>query len=257
MRWPAKRCAAVQALFGDGMMTPGGDAALAKLLEPIELTAGMKVLDLGSGLGGVARAFACATRGAVTGYESEAELAAEANRLTARLNLSGKVAVKCAPLAEVPVQPASVHVVVAKEVLFAVPQKQVLFSRMRQALRAGGQFSLTDFVRGSDANTAALQVWAAHEPSPPFLIMADDLRGALQTAGFEVCVMEDISADFKRWTLDAFALCAKAIDDRRIDRDLIPWVVNEGEHWSRRLDRLAANDLKVVRCYARVLPQKR
>jgi cyclopropane fatty-acyl-phospholipid synthase-like methyltransferase len=250
--WPERRRQLVERLFGAGMVTPGGVGAVHRLTEPLHLTPAMTVIELGAGLGGIARLLAREAGLWVTGFEPDAELAAAAVDASAREGLAKRAVIKCVPFAGLDLRPASIDAVVAKEALFTVADKPALFARLRRFLRGGAQISLSDYLRLGAPDATALRVWAAHEPVEPHLRSPQELRDMLERIGLEVRVMEDISADYRAAALAAFASMAQAMKGDPDAEVWRPWLVSEAEHWGRRLAALESGEMAVFRCYARM-----
>src|SRR3954454_20041983 len=79
---------ALQFMWGEGFLSPGGPEEVAALQESLDI-AGKKVLDIGSGLGGVdALLVAVYEAGEVVGIDVESELVEAAGALIGRKGLS-------------------------------------------------------------------------------------------------------------------------------------------------------------------------
>jgi len=85
----------------------GGIEATQELAKHMELRAGLRVLDVGSGIGGPARYFAAQHGCRVTGIDLTEEFVRVARSLTARTKLDGLVEFRQGSALEMPFEPES------------------------------------------------------------------------------------------------------------------------------------------------------
>ena len=249
--WPPMRQAVAQAVFGDGLITPGGEEAVHRLLKPLGLNERMTVIELGAGLGGITRLMAREFKLWATGFEADPVLAAAAMELSTKAGLAKKAVIKCQALDRVDVRAGTVDCAVAKESLWLVADKPGLFAHLRRLLKPTGQISFSDFMHAGDPQAPDLAGWAAGEPFAPHLISAADYRKLLEDRKLEVRVMEDVTAEYSQSVLAAFAAHADHVKAHGAEPAWRAWVVSEGELWGRRLAALQSGALRVYRCYAR------
>jgi cyclopropane fatty-acyl-phospholipid synthase-like methyltransferase len=212
----------------------------------------MTVIELGAGLGGLARVVASETGAYVTAFEADATLAKAGMELSTKHGLSKKAAIKHAPSTSVEVRPKSVDAVLAKEAFFTIEDKPALFGAIRKALKPGGQLMLSDFMLAGDASGPAITAWAEKEPLTPFLWSIPAMRASLEELGLVVSIVEDVTAEYRAAAIGAFANLAERINSGEIGERMCPWAICEGELWSRRLALLASGEVKMVRLYARL-----
>ena len=79
-KWPEPRIAAVQSLWGEGFIAPGGATEAIRLAKPLALDQRATLLLVGGGLGGPAHAIATTFNTWVTSCEAEPVLAAMASK---------------------------------------------------------------------------------------------------------------------------------------------------------------------------------
>ena len=249
--WPPMRQAVVQAVFGEGLITPGGEEAVHRLLKPLGLNERMTVIELGAGLGGVTRLMAREFKLWATGFEPDPVLAAAAMELSTRAGLAKKAVVKCQPLDRVDARAGTIDCMVAKESLWLVADKPALFAHLRRLLKPTGQISFSDFMHAGDPKAPDLLGWAAGEPVAPHLLSSADYRKLLEDLKLEVRIMEDMTAEYSQAVLAAFAAHADHVKAHGAEPAWRAWVVTEGELWGRRLAALQSGALRVYRCYAR------
>ena len=166
-----------EADLGLGCGIPTEHAALAE---------GETVLDLGSGAGidaFVARR-AVGDSGRVIGVDMTPEMVARARANAAALGY-GNVVFRLGEIEAMPVEAATVDVIVSNCVLNLVPHKAEAFAEMHRVLRPGGRFCVSDVVtRGTlpdDVRASA----ALHAACVSGALPEADYLAALVTAGFE------------------------------------------------------------------------
>ena len=255
--WPEPRREIVQLLFGPGMISPDDPASIMRMIQPLGLNEKHTVVEIGAGLGGLARLVAKETKAYVFGFEADQDLVREGNDLSAKAGLTKKAQLKCMPPGEFEARPKSVDAIVAKESLLSVPNKSEVFAAMRKALKAGGQLTITDFMLATDSVSPAVEQWLDSEPVRPDLKTAADTRAELESLGLEVRVLEDISDEFSASTRAAFATMAHqlrldAAEHGEVNEDRQNWVLSEGGLWLRRLAALASGEVRLYRIYARL-----
>jgi SAM-dependent methyltransferase len=176
----------LEALWGDGYLSPGGDDETALVLEGLDLT-GLRVLDIGSGTGGCAffihQRFAPA---AVIGVDVEAGLVDKANADAAARGVAGTVhfvAVEPGPL---PFDDGTFDVVFSKDSIVHIADKHSLAAEIHRVLAPGGVFACSDWMKGDDTpKSAELLAYEELEGLGFGLASPDVYFAALRAAGFQ------------------------------------------------------------------------
>ncbi len=250
--WSPQRLAVVQALFGEGMIAPADPEALTKMTHPLGLSKEMTVVEIGVGLGGIARALAAEADIYVTGFEADAELARVGNELSTKHGMGRKVRITHLPSGGLDVRPETVDAVIAKEALLPVEDKPAVFAAIRRALRPGGQLMMSEYLLVADEPSPAVAKWTEATPVKLHLMPIKAARAELEQLGFQVRIVEDITAEYEMGARKAFADMAQHMRAGGPAEHMAPWVLAEGEIWSHHLAALASGEVKVYRIYARI-----
>jgi sarcosine/dimethylglycine N-methyltransferase len=126
-----------------------GLAATAELAQLAGITAGMSVLDVGSGVGGPAR-FLAATYGCrVTGVDLSEPFVDAARYLTERTGQSGQVSFQTASALELPFEDGRFDVALLQHVAMNIADRARLYREIRRVLKSGGRLATFDVVSNS------------------------------------------------------------------------------------------------------------
>ncbi len=175
----------LEALWGEGFLSPGGPEEVARILDGLDLS-GKTVVDIGSGAGGITIALARDYRaGSVIGLDVEAPVCAHARRRVEQAGVADRVEIRQVEPGPMPLPDGSVDIVFSKDSIVHIPDKHALARDAFRVLRPGGWFAASDWLISHDG-----------EPSPEMAayIAAEDLdfgmaspqryRAALEEAGF-------------------------------------------------------------------------
>jgi phosphoethanolamine N-methyltransferase len=140
----------LESLWGDGYLSPGGPAEVARLLEGVDL-AGSTVLDIGSGTGGITLSLARDYgAGRVTGIDVEDGVCAAARARVAAAGLADRVRIEKVSPGPFPFPDRSFDVVFSKDSIVHIPDKAALAREVFRVLRPGGRFVASDWLIGHD-----------------------------------------------------------------------------------------------------------
>lgn len=169
----------------------GGRAATAALAEALGLQLAMRVLDIGSGLGGAARYFARQAGCRVSGIDLTPDYVEAAIALTRRVGLAGLVDFRVAGATHLPFAPDSFDAATLVHVGMNVADKHQLCREVARVLVPGGRFALYDVMRVGPGDIAYPAAWAA-SAGTSFLAAPALYREALAAAGFTVTTERDL-----------------------------------------------------------------
>src|SRR3984893_898023 len=174
-----------------------GLAATAELAKLAGITAGMSVLDVGSGGGGPAR-FLAATYGcAVAGVDLSEPFVDAARYLTGRTGQSGQVSFQTASALELPFDDGRFDVALLQHVAMNISDRPRLYREIRRVLKSGGKFATFDVVLNSGEPHYPVP-WA-RTPATSFLLTAVATREAIEPAGFRTLTWQDDTEAARAW----------------------------------------------------------
>ena len=187
----------------------GGRAASVHLIDQLGFESGMRILDVGSGLGGTAR-YVAENRGChVTGIDLTAEYCNVARMLAEKVALADRVSYREGSALEMPFAEEAFDGVYTIHVAMNIADKPKLYREVHRVIRSGAMFGIYDILAGPAASNLAFPVpWAA-TPETSFLTSIDRLGVMLEEAGFDV----ESRTDRTSFALDFFTeLQRRAVD---------------------------------------------
>lgn len=128
----------------------GGIEATSALLDQLDFTPDMTVLDIGAGLGGTARHIVHRYGARVTGIDLTPDFVEAGRELSRRLHLEERIELAVASALDLPQQDSSIHLAVMIHVGMNIADKTRLFVEVARVLRDGGHFALFDVMAGEN-----------------------------------------------------------------------------------------------------------
>ncbi|MCB4455132.1 class I SAM-dependent methyltransferase [Leisingera sp. McT4-56] len=175
-----------------------GRAATLELAAQMRLTPQSNVLDIGSGLGGVARTIADTAGCHVTGIDLTAELCAAAAEISRWLGLADKTEFQQGDATSLPFSDDAFDAAITVHVAMNIPAKHRMYSEARRVLRPGALFAVYDILQGEGGEMIFPAPWAA-EPSISHLATPQEMETLLREAGFKLLDSIDSTAESLRW----------------------------------------------------------
>ncbi len=171
------------ALSGVDEFHLGGRAATTAILDSLELTVDSRVLDVGAGIGGAARAIASMAGCSVTGVDLTPEFVATASQLSDKVGLGQLTSFEVANALDVPFNDTEFSVVTMFHVGMNIADKQALITELARVLRPGGMLVVYDIMRVGPGDITFPVPWSS-DRSTSFVNSPDDYLDALRHAGF-------------------------------------------------------------------------
>lgn len=175
-----------------------GRAATLDLARAAKVGREMKVLDVGSGLGGPARALASEFGCHVTGIDLTEEYCLAARMLSDLLGLGSLLEFRQGDALNLPFPAASFDAVWTEHVAMNIADKARLYSEMFRVLKPGGTLAIYDILQGPAGPVHFPVPWARTEETS-FLVTPEALRARLTEAGFEITDWVDPTEAGKAW----------------------------------------------------------
>ena len=163
----------------------GGRQATVAFAEQFGPHPGMRLLDIGCGLGGAARYFAHEHGCQGTGIDLSGEYVAVANALAARVGLGERVSCQQGSALDLPFAPGSFDGAYMFHVGMNIENKARLFAEGRRVMAPSGLFGIYDVMRLAAGELAYPVPWASG-PESSFVADTESYRRLLVAAGFEV-----------------------------------------------------------------------
>jgi ubiquinone/menaquinone biosynthesis C-methylase UbiE len=162
-----------------------GRAATLELMAQMNLTRDSNVLDIGSGLGGVARTIADAAGCRVTGIDLTKEFCDAATAMSRWVKLDDMTEFHQGDATNLPFPDNQFDRAVTVHVAMNIPQKNRMYDEARRVLEPGGIFAVYDILQGEGGDMLYPAPWAG-EPSISHLATPDEMETLLSEAGFKI-----------------------------------------------------------------------
>lgn len=172
----------LEAVWGEGYLSPGGPEEVRAIVAGVEF-AGKAVLDLGCGTGGITRFLAASFRPAsIIGVDVEPGVV---NRAVARAGGMAGLAFRAVAPGPLPFPDDTFDVVVSKDAMVHIADKEALFGDLHRVLRPGGVLAASDWMSGHDGPVSPAMAYYLEQEGLGFgMASAARYRAALERAGF-------------------------------------------------------------------------
>lgn len=176
----------------------GGRPATEMVCGQMELRAGLRILDVGCGLGGAARFMAAHYGAQVEGIDLTPEFVDVGNVLTQEAGLATKVRLLRASALDLPQEDASFDRATMFHVGMNIEDKAALFAQISRVLRPGGLLAVYDVMKIGEAPVDYPVAWAKDE-STSFVATSASYQLAIEAAGLQVSAIDakkDLGLEF-------------------------------------------------------------
>lgn len=176
----------------------GGRKATLELAQLAGVVSGMRVLDIGGGLGGPARTLAGEFGCEVTVLDLSPGYTTVGALLTGRTGLAGKVRFVTGNALALPFAETSFDLVWMQHCSMNIEDKPRLFAGVHRVLRPGGRLALHEVAAGPHPPIHLPVPWAS-APEQSVLRPAPALRRLIADQGLEERLWRDVSAAALDW----------------------------------------------------------
>lgn len=170
----------------------GEKAATVELAQLAGLQPGMRVLDVGGGLGGPARTFASLFDCHVTVLDLTESFVQAGEEFTRLTGLAGKVSFKLGNALAMPFEDQSFDLVFSQHATMNISDKPQLYREIHRVLRPAGRYACHDMLAGPNQPIHFPVPWAV-QPEINFLITPEELQNLLAETGFKEVAWQDES----------------------------------------------------------------
>ena len=189
--------ALLTAVWGEGFMSPGGNAEVERIVAGLDLT-GTRVLDIGCGIGGADVHLATLGPARVVGIDIEPDLIHKCEVLARKRGLDGMCTFRTVEPGPLPFADTTFDVVFSKDSIIHVPDKSALAHDVYRVLKPGGWFAASDWLCGyADQPSPEMQAYVEAEGLDFELADAATYEAALLDAGFRDVVVDDRNAWYR------------------------------------------------------------
>jgi SAM-dependent methyltransferase len=176
----------------------GGRKRTLELGRLAGLSKGMRVVDVGCGIGGPARALAHFFGCDVIGVDLIEEFCAAARLLNERTGLARAVDIRQGSALDLPLEDRSVDVAWMQHVGMNIEDKVALFKELARVLRSGGKLALYEVFAGPEGGLHLPVPWAS-SPELNFLVSPEEAQAVLEAAEFRIEVWNDVTGESTLW----------------------------------------------------------
>jgi phosphoethanolamine N-methyltransferase len=182
-------------IFGAGYISTGGPETTDDLCARLgpALRSGVRVMDVGSGIGGAALHLAQTYGADVTGIDLAPEMVAIAVERAREWHAPDTIRFLVGDILTTDF-PAPFDVIWSRDALMHIHDKPRLFRRLYDLLAPGGQVVITDYARGTGAGSPEFQAYV--RSTGYHLVDPAGYGKLLEGAGFTDVKVEDATAKF-------------------------------------------------------------
>lgn len=175
-----------------------GREATVELANRASLKPGLRVLDVGSGLGGSVRYLASERQCHATGIDLTKEYVEAANTLATWVGLKDVTEFRHGSALDMPFDRDAFDVVWTEHVQMNIADKRAFYAEIARVLGPRGRLVFHDICQGDGGDLYYPVPWA-EDSSISFLAAPEAVRGILEDLGFRILGWEDKSRQSLEW----------------------------------------------------------
>ncbi|MBI5864032.1 MAG: methyltransferase domain-containing protein [Planctomycetes bacterium] len=176
----------------------GGIQATLALAQRGGIRAGMRVLEVGGGVGGPARVLADSLQATVEVLDLTEEFCRAGAMLTRRAGLEDRVTFCCASALALPYKDAAFDAAWTQHSAMNIADKPRLYAEVLRIVRPGGRLLLHEILAGPGGPVHFPVPWAG-EPAISFLAAPQELRRLIASSGFREVAWIDETENGRAW----------------------------------------------------------
>ncbi len=180
----------LEASYGEDMLSPGGKTI--DILLKNKNFKDKKILDIGSGLGGVNINIAKKTNCKIIGVDIEDLVINIAKKKLKKQDLIGEIEyIKCGDIKEL--KEDKFDLVFSKECILHIKNKKYLFDNILKKLKKGGEVIIIDWFHKNKNYSKEMQRFLEHDGLEINLIKVEEYIKLLKIVGFQDVKYEDLT----------------------------------------------------------------
>lgn len=196
---PLDYCFLLEDVYGKGLISEGGTQAIDELFQGLDLNE-KRIVDIGSGLGGLCFYLAAKYDCQITGLEINEKMMKEAkNRIPS--DLKDKVDFRLySDFLSLPIEDCSVDIVCSKGVLVHVNDKTTLFKSLYRKLKHYGSLVINDWLCNNSGKWGdKIQRMCDLEGLTLYPVTETNYKKYLNISGFNIQKLQDRSLDYSTY----------------------------------------------------------
>lgn len=247
--WETPAVRVRHAIWGEGFRGPGGATFALELVKPFGINNSMSILDFGCGAGGPERAIVKEFDVWVTGIEPDRTQVEVGKLLSAKAGLERKAEIIAYDPDNFVTRSGGFDCILSLDTLFRLDSREVILSRLENALKTRGQLTVCDYVRSDSAAADDPLIAAALGANVPPLWTKAEYEKRLNELKFDLRVSEDITDKFRLMALVGLDAVTRIPEGKSVIRTFPDAFMAEVGDWERKLSAMEAGVLKVFRFY--------
>lgn len=252
-----KQVEAIQSVWGEGFMEPGGSDSAISVLAPANVKPTDTILDLTIGFGGTAVTAATRDKLWIEALEPEPQFAEIASKNIQISKVSERVSVTPTDFDKLSLPEKRYDLIYSRERLFAMENKALALRAVADGLKDNGTLIVTDLVATeNDANAAAYENWVTSERIKPAPWTRNAYLKTLEKLGFTIRLDEDVTDDYLTQIHHGWKAMMRCVKERKGDSEYTDCLLQEGDFWRKRADALQSKALSLHKFHAIRAPRK-